>query len=39
MTNFIMLAIVTFCVGSMTYAYSVRGNARWASFGEYIRKG
>jgi beta-hydroxylase len=39
MTNLIMISILVFCVGSITYAYSLRGNSRWASFGEYIRKG
>ena len=39
MTTFIMIGIVAFCVGSMTYVYAIRGNARYASVGEYIRKG
>ncbi len=39
MSTLIMLAIVIFCVGSMTYAYAYRGQARWTGFGEYVRKG
>ena len=34
-----MSTIVLFCVGSMGYAYAIRGQARWEGFGEYIRKG
>ncbi len=34
-----MISLVLFCVGSMSYAYAYRGQARWNSFGEYIRKG
>ena len=34
-----MIALVTFCVGSLGYVYAVRGNARYESFGEYVRKG
>jgi beta-hydroxylase len=34
-----MLGIIAFCIGSMTYAYAFRGNARWDSLGEYLRKG
>ena len=39
MTTLIMLAIGLFCAGSLTYAYAFRGQARWAGFGEYVRKG
>ena len=39
MTTIIMITIALFCIGSMTYAYSYRGQARWEGFGEYIRKG
>jgi beta-hydroxylase len=39
MSSLIMISLVLFCVGSMTYAYAYRGQARWNSFGEYIRKG
>ena len=39
MTGLIMLIIVGFCVGSLAYAYSLRGEARWSGFGEYVRKG
>jgi len=39
MTNLIMLGLLAFCIGSMSYAYAIRGDARWTSFGEYIRKG
>jgi len=34
-----MIALVLFCVGSLGYVYAIRGNARYESFGEYIRKG
>jgi beta-hydroxylase len=34
-----MLTIVAFCIGSMVYVYALRGEARWAGVGEYIRKG
>ncbi|MCH2189380.1 MAG: aspartyl/asparaginyl beta-hydroxylase domain-containing protein [Gammaproteobacteria bacterium] len=39
MSAIIMSTIVLFCVGSMGYAYAIRGQARWEGFGEYIRKG
>lgn len=39
MTTIIMIAIAAFCIGSLTYAYAYRGQARWDGFGEYIRKG
>jgi beta-hydroxylase len=39
MSSLVMLIIVVFCVGSMGYAYAYRGKARWAGFGEYVRKG
>jgi len=39
MTTLMMAAILLFCIVSITYAYAYRGNARWNSFGEYIRKG
>lgn len=39
MSNLIMLIVVGFCIGSMWYAYAHRGQARWAGFGEYVRKG
>jgi len=39
MTNLIMIALIVFCVGSLGYVYAFRGNARYDSFGEYIRKG
>jgi len=39
MTTLIMTAIALFCIGSLVYAYSYRGQARWDGFGEYIRKG
>lgn len=34
-----MIALTTFVIGSMAYAYAYRGQARWAGFGEYVRKG
>jgi len=34
-----MILLILFCIGSMTYAYAYRGQARWSGFGEYIRKG
>lgn len=34
-----MLFIAIFCVASLTYVYAYRGQARYASFGEYLRKG
>ncbi len=39
MTTIIMISIAAFCIGSLTYAYAYRGQARWDGFGEYIRKG
>lgn len=39
MTNWVMLSIVAFCVGSMAYVYAIRGTARYTSVGEYLRKG
>lgn len=39
MTALIMFSIAVFCAGSLTYVYAFRGQARYASFGEYIRKG
>lgn len=39
MSTLIMIAIAVFCIGSMGYAYAVRGQARWNGFGEYVRKG
>ncbi|HAU67072.1 MAG TPA: aspartyl/asparaginyl beta-hydroxylase domain-containing protein [Gammaproteobacteria bacterium] len=39
MTSLIMLFIAIFCVASLTYVYAYRGQARYASFGEYLRKG
>ena len=35
----ILLAIVAFSLGSMVYVYSSRGNARYTSISEYLRKG
>jgi len=34
-----MIALTLFVIGSMGYAYAYRGQARWAGFGEYVRKG
>jgi len=34
-----MLGIVAFCIGSLTYVYAIRGDSRYESVGEYIRKG
>lgn len=39
MSTLIMIVIILFCIGSLTYAYSFRGQARWEGFGEYVRKG
>jgi len=39
MSTLIMIIIALFCVGSLTYAYAFRGQARWSGFGEYVRKG
>jgi len=39
MSTFIMISLILFCLGSMAYVYTYRGQARWASVGEYIRKG
>jgi len=39
MSSVIMFAIVAFCIGSMAYVYNYRGNARYASLSEYLRKG
>lgn len=39
MTNLIMIGLVLFCVGSMAYVFAYRGNARYANFTEYLRKG
>ncbi|MEO0367945.1 MAG: aspartyl/asparaginyl beta-hydroxylase domain-containing protein [Pseudomonadota bacterium] len=39
MTTVIMTSIVLFCIGSMGYVYAVRGDARYESFSEYLRKG
>ena len=39
MTTLIMITIALFSLGSIAYAYAYRGQARWDSFGEYIRKG
>ncbi len=39
MSTLFMTAIILFCMGSMAYAYALRGQARWDGFGEYIRKG
>ena len=39
MTNLIMLGILLFCIGSLSYVYALRGNARYENVGEYLRKG
>lgn len=39
MTTLFMLGVITFCFGSLAYVYAIRGNARYESVGEYIRKG
>lgn len=39
MTFYIMLAIALFCLLSMVYVYNFRGQTRYDSVGEYIRKG
>ena len=39
MTTYIMFAIALFCIASLTYVYAFRGQARYESFGEYLRKG
>lgn len=39
MTSLIMLFIALFCVGSMGYVYAFRGQARYESISEYLRKG
>ncbi|MFT5258996.1 MAG: beta-hydroxylase [Saprospiraceae bacterium] len=39
MTTYLMLAIVGFCIASMTYVYKIRGSARYVNVAEYLRKG
>lgn len=39
MSSLIMFAIVAFCIGSLTYVYTTRGESRWNGVSEYIRKG
>lgn len=34
-----MISLVLFCLGSMVYVYNYRGNARYQSVSEYLRKG
>jgi beta-hydroxylase len=38
-SNLLMISLVIFCVGSMAYVYNYRGNARYQSVSEYLRKG
>lgn len=39
MSTFVLVVAVLFSLGSITYVYSMRGDVRYDSFVEYVRKG